>query len=194
MSNLENASLVLRTADLPAGSSTTLGSCDAFNTSFTWNNINMRTLLGTMYDKYDTFNLCLSSITTEIAVGSFGYGLIDRIAVINVGGLPFVNNTYNTGLKCNTTTAVLGTFTFVANQSTSQFFYSSNVATFGKNQDVCNISINYTRIIPNGAGTYVTQNSATAANVFPNVVFIFDIFGIDKEAGNQNGTRISFNG
>ena len=143
-----------------------------------------------MYDKYDSFNLCLSSITTEIAVGSFGFGLIDRIAVINVGGLPFLNNTYDAGLKHNTSNAVLGTFTFVAGQSQYQFFYSSNVATFGKNQDICNISIFYTRIIPNNQGTYTTVNSATPANVFPNVVFIFDIFGIDKQPGNQNGTRI----
>lgn len=188
MSNTENASLVLKTGDLPFNSTSAIGSTDANNLAFVWSNINMRTLLGTMYDKYDTFNLCLSSITTGLASATIGTGTNDRVVVINVGGLPFINNTYDTGLKHNVTTAVLGTFTFVPNQSVSQFFYSSNVATFGKNQDVCNISISYTRVSPN-AGSYVVNTPI----YYPDVVFIFDIFGIDKQTGNQNGTRISFN-
>jgi hypothetical protein len=120
MSNAENASLVLKTGDLPLNSTNSIGTVDQYNLSFVWSNINMRTLLGSMYDKYDTFNLCLSSITTGIAGAGIGTNANDRIVVINVGGLPFINNTYDTGLKHNTTTAVLGTFTFVQSQSVSQ--------------------------------------------------------------------------
>ena len=49
-----NASLVL---------STTTSSNNTSRTSFTWNNIDLRMLLGDMYDKYDRFNLCLNNKT-----------------------------------------------------------------------------------------------------------------------------------
>jgi len=185
MSSNINASLVLRTGDLTAGSQTNVGICDTNLLSFTWSNINMRTLLGTMYDQYDTFNLCLSSITTSLATAGIGSTASDRTLVINVGGLPFINNTYDTGLKHNVTTTVLGTFTFVPSNTASNFFYSSNVASFAKNTDVVNISINYSRVsLFNGSYNVVTLNP------FPDVVFIFDIFGIPKDTPSHNGERL----
>jgi len=187
MSNAENASLVLKTADLPFNSTTSVGNTDQYLLNLTWSNINMRTVLGTMYDKYDTFNLCLSSVTTAVAGAGIGVNANDRIVVLNVGGLPFINNTYAAGLKHNTNTAVLGTFTFVPSQSVSQFFYSSNVATFGKNQDVCNISINYTRVSLNANNP--PSYAVNTVNIYPDVCFIFDIFGIPKD-NSLNGSRI----
>jgi hypothetical protein len=49
--------LVLKTSDLTANSTTTIGQCDQFRTSFTWFNINLRNLLGDLYNQYDYFNL-----------------------------------------------------------------------------------------------------------------------------------------
>ena len=57
MYNEESASLVLRTSDLPVNSSNNVGSADQFYTNMTWSNINLRVLLGSMYDKYDKFAL-----------------------------------------------------------------------------------------------------------------------------------------
>ena len=57
MYNEESASLILRTGDLPSNSSNNVGSADLYYTNMTWYNINLRTLLGNMYDKYDKFNL-----------------------------------------------------------------------------------------------------------------------------------------
>ena len=54
---MEHAKLVLKTVE-----SSTIN--NATNSSFTWNNINMRTLLGAMYDKYDTFNLKITAISS----------------------------------------------------------------------------------------------------------------------------------
>ena len=45
MSNLANASLILKGYDL-AAVETASGVCNAAKTSFTWKNINLRTLLG----------------------------------------------------------------------------------------------------------------------------------------------------
>ena len=49
MTNLQNASLVL---------STNNGTSNTTRTSTTWTNIDLRTLLGDMYNKYDMFNIC----------------------------------------------------------------------------------------------------------------------------------------
>ena len=54
MYNEESASLVLRTSDLPNGTNN-IGSSDQFYTNMTWSNISLRTLLGSMYEKYDKF-------------------------------------------------------------------------------------------------------------------------------------------
>ena len=54
MSTNENASLVLNSVNA--------SSTNSIKTSFTWANINLRSLLGDMYDRYDRFNLCLNTI------------------------------------------------------------------------------------------------------------------------------------
>jgi hypothetical protein len=53
MSDLRNAALVLRTSDLTVGQTSSVGELAADKTSMTWYNINLRTLLGDMYDDYD---------------------------------------------------------------------------------------------------------------------------------------------
>ena len=48
-----NACLVLKTSDLTAGSTTNIGSMDTVRKSMTWFNIDLRTVLGDLYDMYD---------------------------------------------------------------------------------------------------------------------------------------------
>ena len=61
MYNEECATLVLRSGDLPAPPNNpnpnNNGFSDQYHTNMTWTNINLRTVLGDMYDKYDKFNL-----------------------------------------------------------------------------------------------------------------------------------------
>ena len=72
MSYQEIAWLVLKTSILPMdGTTNAYGTSNAMNTSFTWTNINLRTLLGDMFDKYDRYILLLQSISTGIA-GTIG--------------------------------------------------------------------------------------------------------------------------
>ena len=54
--------------------------------------------------------------------------------------------------------------------------------TFSKNQDICNIRINYTKVLDDAIPTGTTS--------FPTYVYIFDIYGIEKERNNLNGQRI----
>ena len=95
MFNAESASIVLRSADLTAGSTNAIGSADTFLTNFTWNNINLRTLLGSMYEKYDRFVLVPTQVQSAQGSASFGTTADDRNCLLFIRGLPFTNNTYN---------------------------------------------------------------------------------------------------
>ena len=191
MANLENSNLVLKTIDLPVNSLSAVGSTDTYMRTLTWNNINIRQVLGSMYDRYDKFNICLNNVSS-------GYGDVatttnpeDRNVVIKMSGLNFLNNTYDSSKLHMTGAAVLGTMQFnvgatavgatVVNTTSTQYFYAGNYITFGKSADTVNLTI-----------TYEPVSSATFAHnwTFPECVFIFKIFGIPNDIGFKNTSRI----
>lgn len=188
MSNLEKATLILRTCDSTAN--------NALNTSFTWSNIDLRTLLGDMYYKYDRFNLNLVNITssaqvyqyTATANGNLTFlnGFPDEaICFVNISGLPWVNQGYNPADLHNTTVAVAGTFVVPSTQFTyTSTNYGKTYLIFEKNQDLANITIFFTIIQGN------IPPITPTAYPFPSFGFLFNIFGIPKDPENQNGSRI----
>ena len=171
MTELRNASLVLKGSDLTQNQYTEVGYTDANRTTMTWYNINLRTLLGDMYEQYDYFNLCLNTIATGSA-GSLSAEKNNLNLYVRMSGLPWSNQTYNIKNKCNTQYNVMATFFFNPNNAVSQYYYGNNFATFAKNQDNCNITIDFIKIsddaVPN------------LDNSFPPTIFIFDIIGIPK--------------
>ena len=90
MTSQEKATLVLKTSDLTYNSSSNIGTANSTGTVCTWNNINLRVLLGNLYDKYERFNLCLNTFTAN----SSGVLEADSGTYITLAGLPFVNNSY----------------------------------------------------------------------------------------------------
>lgn len=270
MTDIRNASLVLKTTDLTCNNlnntlngstfSSTYGSFNNKLSSFTWNNINLRTLLGDMYDMYDEFNLCLNTISTAQCPAIDGIS-DNKNVYIKLSGLPWINQTYSVKNIINTGGTNIATFNFITGNAATQYYYSNNIATFGKSQDSCSITIEYSRIVddtlplPSGptitgitvagtAGTntltytgtivggpitvgmlistlsgipnstFVTSvntstttitinNNLTAtlaaatptfSFVYPNAIFIFDIFGIPKNEKNKNGDRLQIKG
>ena len=170
----ESASLVLKTCDLTLGSTTQIGTADDFGTHYTWNNINLRVLLGDMYYKYDRFNLNLNTIGTGAPYTGWSTGgsLDDRCVYISISGLPFVNNTYSQKNNSNTTSTIIASCYFNSSTQTTQYFYSNNSATFNKNQDMCNFSLSLLRI-DDGLKPTVTV-------AFPPIIFLFDITGVEN--------------
>ena len=158
-----NASLILKSSDITP---------TVNNTNFVWRNINLRTVLGDMYDQYDQFNLCLNAITTSQANNTLGTALDDINVLVNVQGFPWVNNSYSYASQHNTGTAVISSFNFVRNACATQVFYSNNVLTFSKNQDNLDITIYYTRVIDSAV--------PSTAQAFPVVNFLFTIQGIER--------------
>ena len=172
----ETASLVLKSGDLTYGSTTNIGTANQYGTVLTWNNINLRVVLGDMYDKYDRFNLNLNTIATGNA-SSVGSSTDDRCTYITVSGLPWTNNTYNQKTGSNTNATVIASCFFNQNTQTTQYFYGNNTSTFSKNQDVCNITISLLRI----SDSAIPQTPSA----FPNMIFIFDIEGVDEYRVND---------
>jgi len=105
MFNAESATLILRSNDLTANTTNAVGTADAFFTNMTWNNINLRTLLGSMYEKYDRFVLVPTQIQSANGSAAFGTTADDRNCLIFVRGMPFTNNTYNVSTLTNQNSA-----------------------------------------------------------------------------------------
>ena len=103
-------------------------------------------------------------------------------------GLPWVNNTYNissTGLNVNNSSTTIAAFTFSSSAPSppiTQYFYGSNIATFSKNSDITSITIDYLRVYD--------LLAPDSTNSFPQVSFIFDIYGIDEYKTNDVSRRI----
>ena len=175
MEQKRSTRLVLKTSDLTNGSTTNIGSCDTLRQNFTWFNINLRALLGDLYNQYDYFNLLLISISSSVITAAANQGSADdRLVYVKISGLPFINQSYSQPTGNNITSSILTIYSIPATAVTGNQLYNnvSNVMTFGKSQDLCNISISFTRVLDD------TRPNITVAN--PQFVFMFTIIGIDK--------------
>ena len=180
MYNQECASLILNTCDLPINASNNVGTLDQYITNATWNNINMRTLLGDMYDKYDRFALVpVSYQSGPLAAINFGTAADDYLLTLNIAGLPFTNNTYNTGTKTNTSYATFSSVILLQTTTTPPNYNMNNnsVLTFTKNQELVNLNIFYKRMFITAGNNNVAPNVNTT---YPHFIVMFNIFGVDK--------------
>jgi hypothetical protein len=133
MEQKRSVRLVLKTSDLVYG-----GYGDEFGTDFGWPNINLRSLLGDLYDQYDYFNLLLISVSSSVISTAATQGTADdRLVYVKMSGLPFVNQSYNQPTGNNMTSSVLTIYSIPATAVTGNQLYKnvSNVMTFGKSQD-----------------------------------------------------------
>lgn len=85
----EQANFTLSTRILSAGSTNAFGTMNATMTTFTFTNVNMRRIIGTLWDKYNKFNLiCTSYGTGSVATGFSG---AQRLQWFQISGLQFIN-------------------------------------------------------------------------------------------------------
>ena len=175
MEQKRSARLVLKTSDLTVNSTTNIGQCDQYRQNFTWFNINLRALLGDLYDQYEYFNILLISISGSTASASGTQGVAeDKIVYAKMSGLPFINQTYNQPTGTIISPAIIAVYQIpmTAVSNTQQYNNVSNVLTFSKDQDLCNINISLFRLLDD------TKPSITINN--PQFTFIFTIIGIDQ--------------
>ena len=200
MANIECASFVLKATDLPGGKDASApggtngaGSSNTYMSQLTWTNIDLRSILGDMYYKYDKFNLCLTTlgcdaVSASIALNGYANNSYDNLyASVNISGLPWINQTYNQATNHNRGLVPIALYQFPAtvNQANLTNYNNPRFVTFGKSQDTCNITIQFNRIID--------DNLCVCGGVvytFPLTTFLFSIYGIPKDPGNENGSRI----
>ena len=173
MSYQDIACLVLKTNVLPMdGTTNAYGTSNTINTIFTWTNINLRFLLGDMFDKYDRFMLLLQHISNSTPTASVGTAAEDRAVLINMSGLSFLNSNYNQKFQSNSGSIILCPYMFSAAGGQSQLYNNFAVATFIKQNDIVNITINYTRID--------TDAAVATTNPYGHACFIFNIVGLEE--------------
>ena len=184
MEQKRSTRLVLRTSDLTVNSTTSIGQCDQYRQNFTWFNINLRNLLGDLYNQYDYFNISLVSMSSSAAAASLQGNIDDKTDYVEISGLPFVNQTYDQPTQNNHTSATLTIYQIPTSAiaATQQYNNSQiNVLTFGKSQDLCNINIALLRVLDNKKPTTLTIPN-------PQFAFIFIITGVDR---SDNPYRIN---
>ncbi len=175
MSNIESSLLFLTTTEGEYN--------DEYHLSCTWNNINLRMVLGPMYDKYDIFSLQLNYVGQGyVAAAILATELNDDLVYIELSGLPLINNTYNIKTNNNTNSSIIAVYEMNPENNDSQQYPNPSRVIFGKNSDIVNITINLLTnfLVPPEA---VTE--------YPNMCYSFNIFGIPKEKDDLNNTRMA---
>lgn len=108
----EQVNFTLSTLILTTGSTTSFGTCNANRTIFTFTNINMRNILGTMFNKYEKFNLIVNNIGVSAAAQPSSAA--NRKIWWEIEGLQFINS-----LKVTTGYTQGNAFTPVFNYQTA---------------------------------------------------------------------------
>ena len=173
MSYQDIACLVLKTNVLPMdGTTNAYGTSNSMNNIFTWTNINLRTLLGDMFDKYDRFLLLLQNISNAVPTAAPESSSDDKVFLINMSGLNFINSNYVQKFQSNTGSVIICPYIVSGTAAQTQLYNNFAVATFIKQNDIVNISINYTRI--------EDDDALSSTNAYGHVCFIFNIVGIEE--------------
>ena len=114
----ELANFTLTTQILSAGATNAFGTMNSTFTTFTFTNVNMRRIIGTMWDKYDKFNL----VCLNVGIGNVASAPSNeqRFLWFQIGGLQFIN--------CFSTTTTASYSQSVAYTPTFQFRTGASVA------------------------------------------------------------------
>ena len=105
--NTVNAQFVLRTCDTsdPNVCVSNRVRVNAGNPSvdnrinFTWRNVDMKRILGDLWDQYEYFDLALEFLITSTITTTFT--TLDRFSNLYISGLQWSNCNYNVGTKTN---------------------------------------------------------------------------------------------
>jgi hypothetical protein len=157
--NLESATLVLRSIN----ANTNVGN---YNNDLTWNDINIKALLGPMWLKYKKFKLIMTGFASSAQTGITD---TNRIVNIYMEGLRWVQSSFDTSISANRSRALVGTAEFSTTGRTINYVNESGFI-FDTQQTTSNIRLFFTR---------VTDDTLQATQYSPSIA-IFSIYGIDE--------------
>lgn len=160
--NLESANLILRSV------STT--NKNATNQNITWDNINLKQVLGTLYDKYDNFKICLTSFGNVNAAAIAAVN--DRVCTLNMRGLNWINQTYDSVTNTNRDGVVLST-TLMPSANGTSLNYTGEIGWVFQKPSSITVSINITI-------TRASDGLVNAATNYGDTVYCFSIYGVEE--------------
>lgn len=174
----ETVTLILKHSDI----STTLTSATASSSNGSWSNgkqktswnVNLKVLLGNLWNKYDTFLIRLNQVSYSSADFP-ATNNIDQQVVVTMSGLPFFNSTYNqaTGLNNNKYQMLLLGIE-KSRAVVNNYAPNVSVANFKKSSENVEITIELLRATDGLAAAY------GAVDKFPHMCYSFDIIPISQ--------------
>jgi hypothetical protein len=193
--NKKCVKMTLRATDLPSTVSTNAyGSTNSLGKlNITFTNVNMKQILGAMYDEYDLFNIQLvmfgqvnynaSSGTNAGGTSNYiGSGTADRNITIKMTGLPFISQLNDMRSPNGTTGANIAVCTLTANAATLFNSSQSNFCmTFRKPREFVDITFDITSLATATAPTLATVSGTTVITNDYNMFYTFNIYGVELE-------------
>jgi hypothetical protein len=149
----------------------------------TWKNVDMSKVLGSMYDKYDVFNLQFNQF--QVKSNIFGNSVITYEGTFYISGLPFTNsNKYNTRLSTNSQ-ACLGSTRLVLerdilNYPATYSINNNNVISFYKpTNNLCDITIELKTMYT--VNSVINGISEKRNQLLTHMSFLFNIYGVNND-------------
>lgn len=176
--NTPKVNFTLNTSDISASDTVgdyplanTKGSINQYRTSITWNAVNIKNILGTLYDKYELFNLEIRSVGSPIPPTLFGVTDNDRTLTLKMSGLDWVFNSYDTNSGNTVNEAIIGNRRFNSQTAQNNIIIGQRLITTFRKCITANITIN----LYNVDGTLPNMNVNT---IFPQQIFVFKIIPV----------------
>ena len=186
----ENISLCLKTTQINASTtysdyynkivSTNTGQISNNRSTYTWYNVNLRNLLGPIYNKYDKFNISLNSIATGVKGSTAVLYPLERNLQVKLSGLQWLSS-YNQATQNNDSNKVIKLIKLSSAANGSDVIdYNEEFYTFLKGSNIVDITINLHNV------DYDT-NSIPTANTYmlPHIIFNFNIQGVPEDLNDR---------
>jgi len=173
------SSLVLRVSAISADNtpanyplSNAIGSISAGRLSYTWYSLDMREILGDLYDKFDYFSLRLACVQADLGIGAYGTTANDRLINFHTSGPQWINATYNVFNKRNRAEAVIGALTLPGTGAVSTTYLNDNFTTTFQKSDTMDFTISLNTL------NNQTPATNTATTLYPLMNFYFQIIPV----------------
>jgi hypothetical protein len=159
-----------------------------YRTSFQWTNINMKTLLGDMFEKFERFNICLNFVAGAATggVADNTVNIDNRNLQVKLSGLPFTSS-YNQPTLNNNNSVVMTVVTIPSTAVTTWVnnYFTVQYYTFTK-QSIVNLSIDLHTV---QGDTNPIPDALT--KMIGHCIFSFNIYGVEKfENKNITSSRL----
>ena len=149
--------------------------------SITWNNVNLRMLLGEIYDRYDKFNISLNFIAGSRTGSVVEDAPDNRNVSVRMRGLNFTSS-YSQASGNNNNSIVLSTIQIPLTNNTPWVnnYFTQQYFTFQK-QETATITIDLISVLTD---TYPTPTLST--KMIGHLLYSFNIFGCEEYKNTTN--------